>query len=186
MIVTPTPLEDAFVIEPKVFRDERGYFLETYSQKKWLEVLPRIDWVQDNLSQSTLGTLRGMHLQRGVHAQTKLVRVSLGSVYDVIVDLRPESKSFKHSFGIHLSAENQKQLLVPKGFAHGFLVTSERAIFEYKCDAFYAPQAEIGLHYNCAELNINWPEVAAPLIVSTKDQILPNLETYLQQEKAYT
>lgn len=186
MIVTPTPLVDAFVIEPKVFRDERGYFLETYSQKKWLELLPRFDWVQDNLSQSTMGTLRGLHLQRGIHAQTKLVRVSLGSVYDVIVDLRPESKSFKKAFGIHLSAENQKQLLVPKGFAHGFLVTSELAIFEYKCDALYAPQAEAGVHYNCPELGLTWPQVTAPLIVSPKDQTLPDLNTYLQQEQNHS
>lgn len=185
MIVTSTPLLDAFVIEPKVFRDERGYFLETYSQQKWLELLPHFDWVQDNLSQSTMGTLRGLHLQRGIYAQTKLVRVSLGNVYDVIVDLRPDSKSFKKSFGIHLSAENQKQLLVPKGFAHGFLVTSERAIFEYKCDALYAPQAETGVHYNCDELNITWPEVPGPLIVSPKDQMLPNLQTYLQQEEVH-
>lgn len=182
MNIIPTPLQDAFVIEPRIFKDERGYFLETYSERKWREQLPHFNWVQDNLSVSSKGTLRGLHLQRGADAQTKLVRASTGEVLDVIVDLRPESPSFKQHFSVQLSSENQKQLLVPRGFAHGFLVLSESATFEYKCDNFYAPQSECGVRYNDPALGISWPELECEFVLSAKDQVLPVLSDFLAQE----
>ena len=182
MKITQTSLQDAYVIEPRIFNDERGYFLETFSQRKWNEVLPEYQWVQDNLSVSTKGTLRGLHLQRGNNAQTKLVRVSQGEVLDVIVDLRPESSSFKGTFSLELSAKNQKQLLVPRGFAHGFVVLSDHATFEYKCDNFYAPQSETGLAFNDPDLAIDWKLTPNQFVLSPKDQILPSLKDFLAQE----
>lgn len=182
MNIESTPLKDAYVIEPRIFNDERGYFLETYSERKWSEKLPKYNWVQDNLSVSTKGTLRGMHLQRGNDAQTKLVRVSSGEVLDIIIDLRPESPSFKKHYAVELSAENQRQLLVPRGFAHGFLVLSESATFEYKCDNFYAPASECGVHYQDPELNLPWPALQVDHVVSSKDQVLPKLSEFLAQE----
>lgn len=181
MKVIETPLKDAYIIEPTVRGDNRGYFLETYNQHKWNELLPDYRWVQDNLSSSSKGTLRGLHLQKGEHAQAKLVRVSLGTVFDVIVDLRVDSPTFKQHFTLTLCAEKQNQLLVPRGFAHGFLVTSERAIFEYKCDNFYHPQSEVGVHYACPILGIDWPMNSDQFILSAKDTLLPNLEGYLAQ-----
>ncbi len=182
MNIIATPLKDAYVIEPRIFGDERGYFLETYSERKWREKLPAFHWVQDNLSVSSKGTLRGMHLQRGSDAQTKLVRVSQGEVLDVIIDLRPDSPSFKEHFSVLLSSENQKQLLVPRGFAHGFVVTSESATFEYKCDNFYAPHSECGVRYDDAELGIEWPSLNEEFVLSSKDQVLPSLADFLKQE----
>lgn len=181
MKIIETPLKDAYIIEPTVRGDNRGFFLETYNQKKWNDLLPEYHWVQDNLSSSSKGTLRGLHLQKGEHAQAKLVRVSTGTVYDVIVDLRVDSPTFKKSFGVTLCSEKQNQLLVPRGFAHGFLVTSERAIFEYKCDNFYHPESEQGLHYACPTLAIDWPMNPEQFILSAKDKLLPDLKGYLAQ-----
>lgn len=172
-----THLEGCFVLEPRVFADERGYFMESFNQGVFNEAIGQtVTFVQDNQSFSSQGVLRGLHYQCGTHAQAKLVRVLSGEVLDVAVDLRPDSKTYGESFSILLSAENQKQLYIPRGFAHGFLVTSETAIFFYKCDNFYNKESEGGVIYNDPSLNINWGFPEAALIISEKDQVLPTLE----------
>lgn len=172
-----THLEGCFILEPKVFADERGYFMESFNQNTFnTGVGANVTFVQDNQSFSSKGVLRGLHYQCGAHAQAKLVRVLSGEVLDVAVDLRPDSKTYGESFSILLSAENQKQLYIPRGFAHGFLVTSETATFFYKCDNFYNKESEGGVIYNDPSLNINWGFPEAALIISEKDQVLPTLE----------
>lgn len=173
----PTNLSGCFVIEPKVFKDERGYFMESYNENTFNEgVGQKVHFVQDNQSYSSRGVLRGLHYQTGEHAQAKLVRVIEGEVLDIAVDIRPESKTYGQSFSVLLSAENQKQLFIPRGFAHGFLVTSPTAIFFYKCDNFYNAASEGGLIYNDPTLKINWNFPENELIISEKDVILPTLE----------
>jgi dTDP-4-dehydrorhamnose 3,5-epimerase len=178
-----TEFSDLYVFEPKVFEDSRGYFFESYNQKQFeSDTGLKVNFVQDNQSKSSYGTLRGLHFQKGDAAQAKLVRVISGKVLDVVVDLRKDSKTFKKSFGIELSAENKKQLFVPRGFAHGFVVLSETAEFFYKCDNFYNAQAEGGLFYGDPDLKIDWIVRHEDLILSEKDKknlhlkdILPTL-----------
>ncbi|MEH6406646.1 MAG: dTDP-4-dehydrorhamnose 3,5-epimerase [Leeuwenhoekiella sp.] len=173
----PTKIPDVFVCQPKIFEDERGYFTETFRQDKLEEHLGHeIDFCQDNESKSTYGVLRGLHFQSAPFTQTKLVRVLEGSVLDVAVDLRKSSPYFGQSVAVELSAENKKQLFVPRGFAHGFVVLSKTAIFAYKCDNYYHPESEVGLRYDDASLNIDWQLPKADLILSNKDLSLPNLE----------
>lgn len=173
----PTKLEGCFVIEPKIFNDERGYFLESFNEKTFQNgVGHRVQFVQDNQSFSSKGVLRGLHYQTGVHAQAKLVRVLQGEVLDVVVDARPESKTFGEHVSVLLSAENQKQFFVPRGFAHGFLVLSDTATFFYKCDNFYNKESEGGIIYNDTSLNIDWKFPKEALIISDKDLILPTFE----------
>ena len=173
----PTHLSGCFVLEPKVFKDERGYFMESFNETTFNNgVGEKINFVQDNQSYSSKGVLRGLHYQTGEHAQAKLVRVLEGEVLDVAVDLRPESSTYGESFSILLSSENQKQLFIPRGFAHGFLVTSETAIFFYKCDNFYNKESEGGLTYNDPTLNIDWNFSEDQLIISEKDAVLPILQ----------
>ncbi len=173
----PTPLSGCFVIEPKIFEDDRGYFMESYNQNTFEKgIEQKVHFVQDNQSFSSKGVLRGLHYQTGEHAQAKLVRVIQGEVLDVVVDIRPESSTFGESFSILLSGENQKQLFVPRGFAHGFLVTSEKAMFFYKCDNFYNAPSEGGIIFNDSRLNIDWRFPEDQLIISEKDKILPTLE----------
>jgi dTDP-4-dehydrorhamnose 3,5-epimerase len=173
----PTKLEGCFVIEPKIFNDERGYFLESYNEKTFQNGIGnQVQFVQDNQSFSSKGVLRGLHYQTGEHAQAKLVRVLQGEVLDVAVDVRPNSKTYGEHFSILLSAENQKQFFIPRGFAHGFLVLSATATFFYKCDNFYNKESEGGLIYNDPSLNIDWKFPKEELIISDKDLILPNLE----------
>jgi dTDP-4-dehydrorhamnose 3,5-epimerase len=173
----PTHLSGCFVLEPKVFKDERGYFMESFNEKTFeAGVGQKVHFVQDNQSYSSRGVLRGLHYQTNEHAQAKLVRVLQGEVLDVAVDIRPESVTYGQSFSILLSAENQKQLFIPRGFAHGFLVTSQTAIFFYKCDNFYNKDSEGGLIYNDDSLNINWNFPEKELIISEKDSILPRLK----------
>jgi dTDP-4-dehydrorhamnose 3,5-epimerase len=173
----PTKLEGCYILEPKVFRDERGYFLESFNQKTFENGIGvKINFVQDNQSFSTKGVLRGLHYQTGEHAQAKLVRVLQGEVLDVVVDIRPNSKTFGQYESVLLTGENHKQIFIPRGFAHGFLVLSDTATFFYKCDNFYNKESEGGLIYNDPTVNIDWQFPTDHLIISEKDQIVPNLE----------
>lgn len=172
-----THLKGCFIIEPKVFHDDRGYFMESFNQKSFNNGIGQeVTFVQDNQSYSSKGVLRGLHYQCGDHAQAKLVRVLEGEVLDVAVDLRPDSETYGQSFAILLSAQNQKQLFVPRGFAHGFLVVSETATFFYKCDNFYNKESEGGVMFNDPELGIDWNFPESDLIISEKDQVLPLLK----------
>ena len=168
--VTPCDIEGLYVIEPTVFKDERGYFVETYNQNDMKEAGLDMVFVQDNQSMSTRGVLRGLHFQKQF-PQGKLVRVVRGKVFDVAVDLRSDSKTYGKWFGVELSAENMKQFYIPEGFAHGFLVLSDEAEFCYKCTDFYHPGDEGGLAWNDPEIGVEWPLVeGVDLIMSEKDQ----------------
>lgn len=167
--VTPCDIEGLYVIEPTVFKDERGYFVETYNQNDMKEAGLDMVFVQDNQSMSTRGVLRGLHFQKQF-PQGKLVRVVRGKVFDVAVDLRSDSKTYGKWFGVELSAENMKQFYIPEGFAHGFLVLSDEAEFCYKCTDFYHPGDEGGLAWNDPEIGVGWPlEEGVDLIISEKD-----------------
>ena len=176
MIATETKLKGCFVIEPTVFKDPRGYFFESFNQNKFSELIGQeIKFVQDNESFSSKGVLRGLHFQTGDYAQSKLVRVIQGRVLDVVVDMRKESSTFSMHFSIELSEDNKRQLFVPRGFAHGFIVLSETAIFSYKCDNFYDKTSEQGLRYDDPTLGIDWKLPSNEFIVSEKDLVLPTL-----------
>jgi dTDP-4-dehydrorhamnose 3,5-epimerase len=163
-----TPIDDLCVIDPKVFGDNRGYFLETYNEQSFLELGISYKFVQDNQSKSVKGVLRGLHFQIK-HPQTKLVRVISGSVFDVAVDLRKNSKTYGKWFGENLTSDNNKMLLIPKGFAHGFLVLSNEAVFTYKCDDFYHPEDEGGIAWDDPDIAIDWP-ISGHVILSDKDK----------------
>jgi dTDP-4-dehydrorhamnose 3,5-epimerase len=173
-----TPIPDLYIIEPTVFGDQRGFFMETYNKKEFYELGIDIDFVQDNHSRSKKGTLRGLHFQKE-HAQSKLVRVISGAVFDVVVDIRPDSSTFGQWFGCILSEDNRKLLFVPEGFAHGFLVLTERADFLYKCNDFYHPEYEAGIIWNDEDIAIDWPlkeyGIEVPLL-SEKDKKLQTLK----------
>lgn len=171
---TETTIKDVYVIEPKAFGDKRGYFMETYNENDFISVGLNYKFVQDNQSSSTKGVLRGLHFQKK-HPQAKLVRVISGEVFDVAVDLRKDSATYGQWIGVVLSSENKKQLLIPKGFAHGFLVLSDHAEFVYKCDDFYHPEDEGGIMYNDADIGIEWP-LAGGFCLSTKDMEHPSLK----------
>ena len=177
MNITKTAIPGLLILEPKVFSDRRGFFYESYSQKTLAAAGIDSVFVQDNHSQSVQNTLRGLHFQRGAAAQAKLVRCTAGEVYDVAVDLRRDSPTFKKWVGVTLSAENKKQFYIPKGFAHGFAVLSATAEFQYKCDNYYAPSEEVGILWNDPQLAIDWP-VSAP-IISEKDKKNPQLKDLL-------
>lgn len=174
MNIEQTPLKDLVLLTPSVFEDERGSFFEAYNKSKLENLGIHIDFVQDNQSFSKKGTLRGLHYQNPLFAQTKLVRVLQGEIMDVAVDLRKNSPTFGKYFGLILSAQNKKQLLVPQGFAHGFSVLSETATVFYKCDQYYNKQSEGGIRYDDATLNIDWGIDLATAIVSEKDLVLPD------------
>lgn len=177
MNVESTPLEGCMIVKPTVFSDERGYFFESYNQKKFNDLTGNdILFVQDNQSYSTKGVLRGLHFQKGASSQAKLVSVIKGEVLDVAVDLRANSKTFGKYFGMRISESNNLQLFIPRGFAHGFVVLSDDAIFQYKCDNYYDKTAESGLHYADPTLAIDWLLPHDQLIVSAKDIELPNLD----------
>ncbi|WP_046743480.1 dTDP-4-dehydrorhamnose 3,5-epimerase [Kordia zhangzhouensis] len=176
MKITQTPLADCFVIEPQIFGDSRGSFMETYNEQKFPA---EVHFVQDNQSISQKGVLRGLHFQTGIYAQAKLVRVIRGEVLDVAVDIRPESKTFGQHFSIILNEENNKQLFVPRGFAHGFAVLQDNTIFAYKCDNFYNKEAESGIIYNDPDIAIDWRLDDEEMILSDKDKLLPNLKSLL-------
>ncbi|CAM4075753.1 dTDP-4-dehydrorhamnose 3,5-epimerase [Gillisia hiemivivida] len=172
-----TPLKDCFILTPQVYPDHRGIFLESYHKKKFNEITGLdLEFVQDNQSVSKKGVLRGLHFQSGGFAQAKLVRVIYGEVLDVVVDLRPDSPTFKESYSIILSDQNQHQLFIPQGFAHGFITLSETSVFSYKCDRFYYPGSESGIIYNDPDLAIDWKFTEDELILSEKDTKLPTLK----------
>ena len=168
-----TDIEDLLIFEPQVWEDERGYFYESFNEHTFKAAGIDSQFVQDNQAKSTYGVLRGLHYQTGAHAQAKLVRAISGKVLDVVVDLRPDSKTYGRSFSIIISAENKKQLFVPRGFAHGYAVLSESAEFFYKCDNFYNKEAEGGLIYNDAQLGIDWQLASEDIILSEKDKVQP-------------
>jgi dTDP-4-dehydrorhamnose 3,5-epimerase len=174
MNVVSTPFKDLLILEPKVLSDSRGYFMESYNKETLLKQGVDVTFVQDNQSRSGKGVLRGLHFQRHPYAQTKLVRVLSGSVLDVVVDLRKSEPTFGQSFSIELTAENKKQVLIPKGFAHGFLVLSEGAEVLYKCDEFYRAEVDSGIHFSSADVKWTLPEDM--LILSEKDRNLPRLQ----------
>jgi len=177
MKVLETKLKGCLIIEPKIFEDKRGYFFETFNTKQFQELTKsNTVFLQDNESYSTKGVLRGLHYQTGKFAQAKLVRVIKGKVLDIAVDLRKESKTFGEHISLELSEENKKQLFIPKGFAHGFIVLSDTAIFSYKCDNYYNKASEEGIIYNDKDLNIDWKLANEELIVSEKDTFLPTFK----------
>lgn len=177
MKVSETKLKGCFIIDPKIFEDERGYFFESFNTKQFQKLTnSKTVFIQDNESYSTKGVLRGLHYQKGSHAQAKLVRVVKGKVLDVAVDLRRDSITFGCHIAVELSAKNKKQLLVPRGFAHGFIVISDIAVFSYKCDNYYNKDSEAGIIYNDKDLNIDWQLPENTFIVSDKDLDLPTLK----------
>jgi len=173
MPLIPTPFKGLYVIEPQVFNDSRGFFFESYNKKNFKDIGIETEFVQDNQSKSVYGVIRGLHYQAQPFAQAKLVSVNIGSVLDVVVDIRVGSPTYGKSYSINLTAENKKQLFIPRGFAHGFSVLSETAVFFYKCDNYYSKPSERGLAYNDLQLNIDWQIPADKAIISDKDLVLP-------------
>lgn len=171
-----TEFPDLLIFEPKVFEDHRGYFFESYNQRLFIEADIQINFVQDNQAKSSYGIIRGLHYQSDPFAQTKLIRVLSGEIIDAVVDIRKNSPTYGKAYSINLSAENKKQLLVPKGFAHGYSVLTETAEVMYKCDEFYHKECEEGVAWNDATLQIDWGIPLDKIIVSEKDSLLPRLE----------
>lgn len=177
MTITKTPIEGLLILTPRVFGDNRGHFFESYNAAFFNNATGyKVDFVQDNQSYSTKGVLRGLHLQKGEFSQAKLVRVTKGKVLDVAVDLRTGSSTYAQYYSVLLTEENNVQFFIPRGFAHGFIVLSDEAIFQYKCDNYYNKEAESGIHYADPELNINWQIDNLDVIVSDKDMELPFLK----------
>jgi dTDP-4-dehydrorhamnose 3,5-epimerase len=177
--VTPCSIDGLYEIQPKVFGDSRGYFFESWSERDFLSAGLTMRFVQDNQSKSSKGVLRGLHFQKQ-HPQGKLVRVIEGSVFDVAVDIRPGSKTFGKWHGVTLTAEKQNQFYVSPGFAHGFLVLSDTAIFAYKCTDFYHPEDEGGLMWNDSDVGIAWPDLGMDFLLSDKDTKHPSLQEFLK------
>ena len=182
MTLTPTPLKDCFILEPSIFEDERGIFIETFNKKNFNKITGlNTSFLQDNQSMSKRGVLRGLHYQKGDFAQAKLVRVVQGKVKDIVVDIRKDSPTFGQHFSIILDAINHKQLFVPRGFAHGFITLSEKSIFAYKCDTLYNKESEGGIIYNDATLKLDWHLPEEQFIVSEKDLELPSFDKAIQE-----
>lgn len=188
MNIIKTDIEGVVIIEPRVFGDERGYFFESFSQKQFEQEVCKTIFIQDNESKSSYGVLRGLHFQKPPYCQSKLVRVVQGKVLDVAVDMRKGSPTFGKSVAVELSAENKRQFFVPRGFAHGFAVLSEEAIFQYKCDNYYAPESEGSVAWNDPTINIDWQINPEDVKLSAKDQVAPKLEeawTFDYNDKLY-
>ena len=183
MEIIKTPIEGLLVIEPRVFRDARGYFVETYNEQRYHEAGIDAKFVQDNQSCSSYGVVRGLHFQKPPYAQAKLVCCTVGRVLDVAVDLRPDSPTYGQWYGVELSEENKRQFFIPKGFAHGFSVLSESAIFTYKCDEFYHPEAEGGILLNDQTLAIDWHIPEKARIISEKDTKHPTFDEYTRNRQ---
>lgn len=175
MNVIKTKIEGVVIIEPRVFRDDRGYFFESFSQQRFNELVAPVTFVQDNESRSTYGVLRGLHFQKPPYAQSKLVRVVKGVVLDVAVDLRKDSPTFGQYEQVLLSEDNKRQFFIPQGLAHGFVVLSPEAVFQYKCDNYYAPQAEGNVRWDDPQININWQLPLGDILLSEKDKKAPLL-----------
>jgi len=172
----PTDIEGVYILEPRVFNDARGYFMEAWKRQEFEEHIGKVDFIQDNESKSARGVLRGLHYQKGEWSQAKLVRVIKGCVLDVAVDIRKSSPTFGQHVMVELSEENKLQFFIPRGFAHGFLVLSDEAIFTYKVDNVYAPQAEAGIRWNDPTLAIQWPISPDEVLTSKKDLHQPLLK----------
>lgn len=175
MNVIETGIDGLVIIEPRIFRDPRGYFFESFSQREFSEKVSPVDFVQDNESRSSYGVLRGLHFQKPPFAQAKLVRVIKGRVLDVAVDLRSGSPTYGRYEAVELSEDNHRQFFIPRGFAHGFCVLSDEAVFQYKCDNYYAPQSEGAVIWNDPDLAIDWMIPAEDVILSDKDRKHPYL-----------
>ena len=181
MKITETGLKGCFIIQPRLFEDDRGVFFESYQQKKFEEAIGvQVNFVQDNISVSKKGVLRRLHLQTGIHAQATLVQVVHGEVLDVIVDLRKESTTFGKHYKLKLSSANRTAIFIPKGMAHGFVTLSDEATFMYKCDAFYNSASESGVIYNDLDLNIDWQCPITTPIISEKDYQLPTFKEFFK------
>lgn len=178
MEVKKTAIDGVFILEPRIFRDDRGYFFESFSQREFEEKIGKINFVQDNESKSSYGVMRGLHFQRPPYAQSKLVRCVKGAVLDVAVDIRKGSPTYGQHVAVELTADNHRQFFIPRGFAHGFAVLSDEAIFQYKCDNFYAPQADGGISILDASLNIDWQIPTEKAILSEKDTKHPLLQDF--------
>lgn len=176
MEIIKTAIEGVVIIEPRLFKDDRGYFFESFSQREFTEKVRKVDFVQDNESKSSYGVLRGLHFQKPPYAQSKLVRVIKGSVLDVAVDIRKGSPTFGEHVAVELTEENHRQFFIPRGFAHGFVVLTEEVIFQYKCDNFYSPQSEGAIAWNDPDLNIDWRIPVEEVILSEKDSKHPKLK----------
>lgn len=175
MNIIQTAIEGVVILEPRLFRDVRGYFFESFSQRDFSKKVRAVDFVQDNESRSTYGVLRGLHFQRPPHAQSKLVRCVCGAVLDIAVDIRRGSPTYGQHVAVELTEENHLQLFIPRGFAHGFAVLSEEAVFQYKCDNYYAPEADGGISIRDASLGIDWRIPADRAVLSEKDTRHPLL-----------
>lgn len=178
MEIIKTNIEGVVIIEPRIFRDDRGYFFESFSQREFEEKVCKTTFVQDNESKSSYGVLRGLHFQKPPFAQSKLVRVIKGAVLDVAVDIRKDSPTFGQYVSVELTGENHRQFFIPRGFAHGFSVLSEEVIFQYKCDNFYSPQSEGAIAWNDPDLNIDWRIPAEKVVLSEKDSKHPRLKDW--------
>lgn len=176
MKITKTALDGVVIIEPQVFEDARGYFFESWNKAKMEEAGLNYDFIQDNQSKSCYGTIRGIHFQKGEFSQAKLVRVLQGTVLDVAVDLRKDSKTFGQHVSVELSAENNRQLMIPRGFGHGFSVLTPTAVFAYKCDNVYNKASEAGIRFDDPALGIDWKVKPEEAVLSDKDKILPFLK----------
>lgn len=175
MEVIKTAIDGVVILEPRIFRDGRGYFFESFSEREFAEKVADVHFVQDNESRSCYGVVRGLHFQKPPHAQAKLVRVIKGAVLDVAVDIRKGSPTFGRHVAVELTGENHRQLFIPRGFAHGFSVLSEEVVFQYKCDNFYAPQSEGAIAWDDPDLGIDWRVPADKVILSEKDMRHPRL-----------
>jgi dTDP-4-dehydrorhamnose 3,5-epimerase len=173
-----TEFEGLWVFQPKVFGDDRGYFFESFNQKNAPEEIRNLRFVQDNEAKSSYGVLRGLHYQLPPFSQSKLVRVVVGEVLDVVVDIRPNSATYGKSFSLLLTENLKNQMFVPKGFAHGYVVLSETAIFAYKCDEYYTPEAEAGLRFDDDVLQINWTIPTTDMILSDRDKKWPDFHNH--------
>ena len=180
MNVVKTSIDGVVIIEPRIFEDERGYFYESFSQREFEEKVCNTVFVQDNQSKSTYGVIRGLHFQRPPYTQAKLVRCTKGKVYDVVVDIRKDSSTYGKWFGIELSPENNRQLLIPRGFLHGFQTLTDDVIFSYKCDNFYNKESDGGVAYDDPDLGIVWP--IEEKILSEKDKNHPTLKELIEKE----